>query len=38
MISIVTDAQKRKKKSRKENAKDKHHDYVYYTLINTFAK
>ena len=27
-----------KKKSRKENAKDKHHDYVYYTLINTFAK
>ena len=37
MISIVTDAQKRKK-SRKENAKDKHHDYVYYTLINTFAK
>ena len=36
MISIVTDAQK--KKSRKENAKDKHHDYVYYTLINTFAK
>ena len=36
MISIVTDAQKRKKQER--NAKDKHHDYVYYTLINTFAK
>ena len=36
MISIVTDAQKKKKAGK--NAKDKHHDYVYYTLINTFAK